>query len=81
MFGLSVAAVLLITVVGGNALYTTEVPAGSAHSSYLLTLLSDLGWTSFAALFLGWLAAMAGASSAHRDLRQISVRREVTTHA
>ncbi len=81
MFGLSVAAVLLILTIGGNAVYTTEVPAGAAHSSYLLTILSDLGWTTFAALFLGWLAAMGGASSAHRELRQTMVQHQVTTHA
>jgi hypothetical protein len=81
MFGLSVAAALLIVTMGGNAVDTTAVPAGTAHSSYLLTVLADLGWTTFVALFLGWLAAMGGASSAHREPRQTVVQQRVTTHA
>ena len=81
MFGLSVAAALLIFVIGGNAVITTEVPAGAAHTYSVLTVLSDFGWTLFAALFLGWLAAMGGASSAYRELRQTAVHGEVTTRA
>lgn len=81
MFGLSIAAALIILVLGGNTMGVTSVSAGAVHSSYVLTLFSDLGWTLFAALFLGWLAAMGGASSVHRELRQTAVHREVTTHA
>jgi hypothetical protein len=81
MFGLSVAAALIIIVLGGNTVGATQVSAGAVHSSYVLTLLSDLGWTLFVALFLGWLAAMAGASSAIKSLPQAAVQRRVTTHA
>jgi hypothetical protein len=63
MFGLSVAAVLVIASLGGSALSGgTGVNAG-VHSAYVLAIASELGWMGFVALFLGWLAAMWGASS------------------
>jgi hypothetical protein len=80
MFGLSVAAALTIIVLGG-AVGATQVPAGAVHSSEVSTLLTGLGWTTFVALFLGWLAAMAGASSAIKSLPEATVQRQVTTHA
>ena len=80
MFGVSVAASLLIVVIGGNAFGNTEIP-GNPHSGYVLSIFSDLGWTLFVGLFLGWLAAMAGASSAHKELRRQAVQQHVTTHA
>jgi hypothetical protein len=67
MFGLSIAAALVLVVIGGNAFGSTQVD-GSTHSAYVLTIFSDLGWALFAALFLGWLAAMGGASSAHKEI-------------
>lgn len=62
MFGLSVVAVLVVTALGGATLSGGTGVNGSAHSSYILTLFADLGWVGFIALFLGWLAAMGGAS-------------------
>ena len=69
MFGLSVAAALLLAVVGGNALGYTFIDR-IAHSVYVLTIFSDLGWVLFVSLFLGWLAAMAGASTSHKEFAQ-----------
>jgi hypothetical protein len=65
MFGLAVTSALLILVIGGNAFGNTEV-SGGVHSAYVLNMFSYLGWTLFVALFLGWLAALGGASTAHK---------------
>ena len=61
MFGLSVVAAVLITVIGGLTLSGGAAVAGGSHSLYILSVFSDLGWIGFFALFLGWLAAMGGA--------------------
>jgi hypothetical protein len=66
VFGLSVIATILIIVVGGAALTGDTGVAGGAHSPYMLTVFSDIGWIGFVALFLGWLAAMGGAAHATR---------------
>lgn len=79
MFGLSVVAVLVITVLGGGALSGGSGIQGTSHNPYLLDVFSGLGWIGFIALFLGWLAAMGGASAgvrrkvvdATRNLREI----------
>jgi hypothetical protein len=63
MFGLSVVATLVITVLGGNSLTGGVGVQGSAHNPYLLDVFSGLGWIGFLSLFLGWLAAMGGAST------------------
>jgi hypothetical protein len=63
MFGLSVVAALVITVIGGLSLGNGTGVAANAHSPYILTVFADLGWIGFFALFLGWLAALGGASS------------------
>ena len=76
MFGLSVGAALLLVVIGGNAVGYTFIDR-VAHSVYVLTILSDLGWVLFVSLFLGWLAAMAGASTAHKEFAQPAVDRRV----
>ena len=62
MFGLSFAAVMVLLEVGGISLTGGAAIAGP-HSPYVLTVFADLGWIGFVALFLGWLAAMIGASS------------------
>ena len=62
MFGLSVVGVLLMVVIAGTALTGGTGAAASAHNSYVLTVFSDIGWAGFVALFLGWLAAIGGAS-------------------
>jgi hypothetical protein len=60
MFGLTVAAGLVLYVLGGSL---AGAVAGTMHGPYLLRMFSGAGWTGFIALFLGWLAAMGGASS------------------
>lgn len=65
MFGVAVAASALLISIGGTALDIVRVQGG-VHSSAVLGTFSYLGWITFIGLFLGWLAAMAGASNAHR---------------
>ena len=77
MFGLTVTASLLIAVIGGNAFASAEVTA-NGHSAYLLGAFSGLGWTLFVSLFLGWLAAIGGAATAHRDLPHGSLAHQVS---
>lgn len=67
MFGVATAAAVVLVSIGGTALDVMRVQGG-VHSAYELSAFSYLGWTSFVGLFLGWLAAMAGASSAHKAL-------------
>jgi len=63
MFGLSVVAAIVLTVLGGALLSGgTGIQATSAHSGYVLGIFADLGWSGFVALLLGWLAAMGGGS-------------------
>lgn len=61
MFGLSAVAVMVLTAVAGGVFATGR--AGGTHNPYALTLTADVGWILFVSLFLGWLAAMAGAST------------------
>jgi hypothetical protein len=63
MFGLAVVGVILLVSIGGSAIAEGNTVTGSTHSPYALTVVADLGWAGFVALFLGWLAAMFGASS------------------
>lgn len=60
MFGLSMAAVLLIVLLGGMGV--TGTAESAVRSSYFLDVISGLGWAGFLSVFLGWLAAMGGAS-------------------
>lgn len=76
MFGLSIAAALLLVVIGGNALGSTQVD-GTTHSPWVLTIFSDLGWVLFVSLFLGWLAAMGGASTAHKEISHTAIHQQV----
>lgn len=63
MFGLAVVATLILTILGGATLSGGSGVNGTAHSSYILSVFADVGWIGFVALFLGWLAAMGGAST------------------
>jgi hypothetical protein len=63
MFGLSVVASLVLTILAGATLTGGTGVEGSAHSAYLINVFTGLGWIGFLSLFLGWLAAMGGASS------------------
>ena len=64
MFGLSVIATLLVAILAGTALSGGAAETAGAHSPYMLSVFSDIGWFGFLCLFLGWLAAMGGAGSA-----------------
>jgi hypothetical protein len=63
MFGLSVVAALVLSMVGSSALNggATNV---STTTPYIFAVVADLGWIGFFSLFLGWLAALWGSSSA-----------------
>jgi hypothetical protein len=63
MFGLSVVATLVITVMGGNTLSGGAGVQATSHNPYLLDVFAGLGWIGFISLFLGWLAAMFGAAA------------------
>jgi hypothetical protein len=63
MFGLSVVGVLALISIGGSTLSGGTGVNGSVHNGYILAVVSGLGWAGFVSLFLGWLAAMIGASS------------------
>ncbi len=67
MFGLAVVATLILVAEGSMALGAPAGAASGVHSSYLFSVLTDIGWPGFFALLLGWLAAMGGASSAARS--------------
>lgn len=64
MFGLSVASILALAAVGNTAV------RGGASTPYLLAQGTGMAWAGFLSLFFGWLAAMGGASTAKRVLRQ-----------
>ncbi|HEU5411112.1 MAG TPA: hypothetical protein VFU57_08835 [Candidatus Acidoferrales bacterium] len=80
MFGLSVVGVLLIlglgesAIVGGTA---NGTPYLTTHSSYILSLFSSIGWVGFVAMFLGWLAAMGGASTGMKQRAERITRHEM----
>ena len=63
MFGLSAVSAMILVVLGGTSLSGGTGVVGTAHSPYVLTMFVNLGWIGFVALFLGWIAAMVGASS------------------
>jgi hypothetical protein len=63
MFGLAVTASLVITIMAGNSLSVGAGVQGTVHHPYLSEVFTGLGWFAFVSLFLGWLAAMAGAST------------------
>ena len=59
MFGLSVVSTIVLTsLVSGLWL-----PAAAGRGQFTLTFNAGAQWAEFVALFLGWLAAMGGASS------------------
>jgi hypothetical protein len=63
MFGLSFAAAVILSTLGGTGLSGGAGANGNAHSSYVIGMVADFGWIGFFALFFGWLAAMFGASA------------------
>ena len=79
MFGLSVTAIAVLMVAGGNALGTRLIEL--THNHYLLGFFADFGWATFVALFLGWLAAIGGALSAGRELSHSGFQQHQVSHA
>jgi len=67
MFGVTVSASLLLVLMGGFATGATIIH-GTAHNGYVLGDFSYLGWVTFCGFFLGWIAAMFGAATAHAAL-------------
>lgn len=63
VFGLSVGSFLVITVIGANSITSGAGTQVGMHSRFVIDSFASWGWTGFFALFLGWLAAMAGAST------------------
>jgi hypothetical protein len=61
MFGLSVGAVVVITALAGGLFGTST--AAATHSANALAITANVSWILFVSLFLGWLAAMGGAST------------------
>jgi hypothetical protein len=74
MFSLSVA--LLLAILAGTALTGSSGVSGTAHTRKILGIFSDLGWAGFLCLFLGWLAAMAGASAEASSAKLISAGKQ-----
>ncbi len=69
MFGLSVVSAFLIIALATARIGGTPVAGvGATRGAYALTIFSGLGWAGFTAMFLGWLAAMAGAATGTRTL-------------
>jgi hypothetical protein len=63
MFGLAVAGLAVLFSLGGEILAGAAGASATAHSPYVLTMWTNLGWGGFAALICGWVAAMLGGSS------------------
>jgi hypothetical protein len=63
MFGLSLTVAIVLMMTGSVLL--TDFPAvnTSARSSDLVSVFTSSDWVPFATLFLGWVAAIIGASS------------------
>ena len=61
MFGLSVGAVVVITALAGGFFGTST--ADGTRIGNVLSITANVSWILFVSLFLGWLAAMGGAST------------------
>jgi hypothetical protein len=77
MFGLSVTAAVIILLIGGDLLGNTR----TTDTAFLVGLFGDLGWPLFVALFLGWLGAIGGAITAHKELPRRMVQQQQPSHA
>ena len=75
MFGLAIAVLLVLMMLAGNLVGANDAARNaSTVSASSLTAFAGLGWAGFIGLFLGWLAAMAGAASAVVEPRARNVR-------
>jgi len=74
MFGLSVVGAMALYALSGIVLNYGSV--ASAHTGLITGVTSGMAWTGFLSLFLGWLAAMGGASSGIES-KSLEARRPV----
>lgn len=74
MFGLSVVSVLLLLMIGGST-------ATATTHTYIMDVFHSMGWALFIGLFLGWLAALGGASTAHKQFPSPAPMQEQVHHA
>jgi hypothetical protein len=65
MFGLAMTSTLVIIALAGMTLGATVV--SGPHNAVIVDLFSELGWAGFVGTFLGWLAALGGASRGARE--------------
>lgn len=81
MFGLAVVGALVLLSLGGSVLTGGTGLSAGVHNPYVLNMASALGWMGFVSLFLGWLAAMWGASSGVSHKPQAANVRDIRTAA
>lgn len=74
-FGLSMASAAVAVALIGRAMSPASA-IGGTHNPFVLTVGSTLGYGGFAATFLGWIAAMWGASIGTQMLRRSAVEEE-----
>lgn len=79
LFGLTAVSTVVI-----SSLAASIFAGGAAHASaasYVIDMFSEFGWPLFVGLFLGWLAAIGGASTAHRKLAHPTPVQQQVRHA
>jgi hypothetical protein len=70
MFGLAMPSTLVIVSLAGMAMGASVT---GAHGVYVLSLFGTLGWAGFVGTFLGWLAALGGASMGAREIVRTAI--------
>jgi hypothetical protein len=76
MFGLSVVSVLLLVIMSGSTVDTS-----ATMHTYMIDVFHTMGWSLFIGLFLGWLAALGGASTAHKQFPSPASMQQQVHHA
>jgi hypothetical protein len=76
MFGLSVVSVLLLLIMSESTANTT-----ATMHTYVIDVFHTMGWSLFIGLFLGWLAALGGASTAHKQFPSSAPMQQQVHHA
>lgn len=72
MFGLSMASAIVILAVL-NLMVAPGTGLPGSHSAFVLDLGATMGYAGFVGTFIGWLAAMAGASQESMRIRRTVV--------
>jgi len=82
MFGLAMVAALFVLVTSANWMGASRT-LGETHLLLLTpaSLVANFGWAIFVALLLGWVAAMGGASTAHKELAHPAAMQQREVHA